>query len=118
MNKLKPCPFCGGNELDFRDNTYWTGMRSALISVDLTHRCVSMVGMPRQSVSITAKTKQECIEIWNIRHQPTCDSCRWWEDKHLIFQKSFCKHKIADETFADIGFCGPKFGCIHWEGLA
>lgn len=64
---MKPCPFCYAGEFDFRENTHWTGMRSVLVSVDMTHWCGDAYGLPRMTVKITAKTKDECINKWNER---------------------------------------------------
>lgn len=68
MKDLIPCPFCGKGEFEYRENTYWTGMRSVLISVDLNHWCGDYTGLPRQKIYITAKTKEDCILKWNERY--------------------------------------------------
>lgn len=45
----------------------------------------------------------------------TCDTCRWWEDRLLVFQKASCNYRARTDRYGDVGFCGPKFGCIHHE---
>lgn len=66
--ELKPCPLCGEGSEEFKENTHWTGMRSIVVSVDLIHWCKNSGSLPRAFVKITAKTKEECVEIWNTRH--------------------------------------------------
>ena len=65
---MQPCPWCGhGGETRFDENTHWTGMRSALLSVELLHWCEGDGGMPRTIVTVRAKTKDEAIAAWNRR---------------------------------------------------
>lgn len=68
--ELKPCPLCGDGQEEFKENTHWTGVRSVVVSVDLMHWCKNSGSLPRTFVKITAKTKEECVEIWNTRHNP------------------------------------------------
>lgn len=54
-NKLKPCPFCGGEAIiDGCDDTLW---------IAICKKCNASIGYK--------ETKQEAIEEWNRRVQPT-----------------------------------------------
>jgi len=65
---FEPCPFCGNGETELKENTFWTGMRSKLISVDLIHWC-DIDGPPplRRVVKITGKTREDAISAWSFR---------------------------------------------------
>lgn len=61
---------------------------------------------------------------WNDRASQveamTCDRCRYWHKPNKIGR---CVHELnehehwAKRKLAQFGlnFCGPKFGCNHWE---
>ena len=54
-NKLKPCPFCGGHAIiDGCDDTLW---------IVICKECNASIGYK--------ETKEEAIEEWNRRVQPT-----------------------------------------------
>lgn len=64
---LLPCPFCGGTETQIRPNTYWTGMKSLVMSVEIHHWCAREEGVRGSHIVIRAKTETEAIERWNKR---------------------------------------------------
>lgn len=62
----------------------------------------------------------------------TCDTCKWWDTEPpspdgFGFTHRMCKNPKLDdckegadgavggEIATDKIYCGPKFGCIHWE---
>ena len=54
-NKLKPCPFCGGEAIiDGCDDTLW---------IVICKECNASIGYK--------ETKEEAIEAWNKRIEPT-----------------------------------------------
>lgn len=63
MDKLKPCPFCGGGETRFDKNENWTGQRMLTHSVTLRHFC----NQERSGIQFTRKTEELCTEAWNKR---------------------------------------------------
>ena len=65
--RLIPCPFCGAGETQIRPNTYWTGMRSQIISVEVRHWCEETTGVRGSSVTMRAQTEDEAIAKWNKR---------------------------------------------------
>lgn len=66
---LLPCPFCGGTETQIRENKYWTGMGSKVMSVEIHHWCEKESGVRGSHITIRAKTEIEAIERWNRRHE-------------------------------------------------
>lgn len=62
---IKPCPFCGSGEISFRENSFWTGMRSTTLSWELHHNCTG--SFKDVKIYVKAKTKDETIELWNKR---------------------------------------------------
>lgn len=65
--RLLPCPFCGAGEIVIKDNTYWTGMSSQVISVEVYHWCEETTGVRGSHITMRAKTRAEAIEKWNKR---------------------------------------------------
>lgn len=60
--KLLPCPFCGDGETRIDEQSFWTGMRSQVISVSVRHWCPKN---PLQSyIEIKAKTREDAIKMW------------------------------------------------------
>lgn len=65
---LHPCPFCGAGETLLDEQTYWTGMRSQVLSVTLRHWCAAAADeFVRGSVSIRCRDEQQAVEQWNRR---------------------------------------------------
>lgn len=65
---LIPCPFCSGGITQVRENTYWTGMRSEITSVEVMHWCEEpQNGVRGSSVTMRAKTEAEAKDKWNTR---------------------------------------------------
>lgn len=63
LDKLKACPFCGLGETRLDENTYWTGIRSRIISVTLRHHCENS----KLYIELTMPTVDEVIEKYNSR---------------------------------------------------
>jgi hypothetical protein len=66
---LAPCPFCGGGENRFDEQTYWTGMRNSILSVTLRHWCG---GYPadefvKANTTIRGRDAQQAADCWNTR---------------------------------------------------
>lgn len=59
---LIPCPFCAAGETRTKDNTYWTGMSSVLLSVEIQHWCDEA-----SHITMRGKTLAEATERWNRR---------------------------------------------------
>ena len=70
LERLLPCPFCGGGITEFRNNGQtWTGMnRSALVSVSVWHWCEDSPG-PSRPVERIGRDREQAIERWNMRHE-------------------------------------------------
>jgi hypothetical protein len=64
---LLPCPFCGAGQTLIEPRSYWTGMRSEIISVEVRHWCYETAGVGGSGVTMRAKTEVEAIEKWNRR---------------------------------------------------
>ncbi len=76
-SELSPCPFCddAGNDgmkeavTTIHENHHSPTMDGKVrepISVDIKHWC-SNRGLPRLLISITGKTREEAISLWNTR---------------------------------------------------
>lgn len=66
-DSLLPCPFCGAGQTLIKPNTYWTGMKSEVISVEVRHWCDETTGIRGSNVTMRAKTQAEAVEKWNRR---------------------------------------------------
>ena len=64
---LLPCPFCGAGETIVSPQTYWTGMRSQIISVEIRHWCPEQIGVRGSGATMRAKTEDEAVAKWNRR---------------------------------------------------
>jgi hypothetical protein len=62
--ELLPCPFCAAGETIIAPRTYWTGMKSEIISVEVRHWCAETGG---SSIVMRGKTEDIAIEKWNRR---------------------------------------------------
>ncbi len=60
MNKLKRCPFCGGEEIRI-------ATRFILVKGDLADTIDVSVGCVSCGMGATAETEPEAIEAWNRR---------------------------------------------------
>jgi hypothetical protein len=68
MDKLLPCPFCGGtNTRSGVSGRHWTGMRYVIISWAVEHWCERGPGQPQSFISIRGKTQEEAERLWNSR---------------------------------------------------
>lgn len=61
------CPFCGAGTTVVEPQTYWTGMRSEIISVEVRHWCEATTGVQGSRITMRAKTEQEARSKWNKR---------------------------------------------------
>lgn len=94
--KLKPCPFCGGNKLTvsryFGLNCY-------------TVRCINEdCGM--KVVTDFAKTKKEAIELWNTRPNPWHTGTPTEEGWYLLHLRR-----------KDKPYCVAYMDGHHWLGI-
>lgn len=64
--KPLPCPFCGEDNIEFREQKMWTGMENYVVAVTISHWCLP-VGHRTPHISFTGKTYKEAAEIWNRR---------------------------------------------------
>ena len=64
---MNPCKLCGGSNTVIDHKTYWTGMRSQLLSVELRHWCenIDEDTFSTRYMNIRAKTEEKAIEIWS-----------------------------------------------------
>lgn len=82
---IEPCPFCG--ELgEIRVDEYMTlpvmNRPPNVISCDITHWCKPN-GLPRLSIKVTGRDKQESIAAWNRR----TDFATYNPETHLLIAK-------------------------------
>lgn len=80
LERLLPCPFCGGGITEFHDNgRVWAGTKySAPISVSVRHWCEEAPG-PSRMIERIGRDKEQAIERWNMRSNGKSD--RLAEDK-------------------------------------
>jgi hypothetical protein len=71
--KLRPCPLCGGKNTRIDESTYWTGMRSEVVSATLRHWCEPVCGdvFANRTINIRARNEAQATDIWNRRHNET-----------------------------------------------
>lgn len=65
----KSCPFCGIIPTDVRENGYWTGMRSNLLSVEINHHCRFDLDDPFNVVHMKVRGRdlEAAWKTWNRR---------------------------------------------------
>lgn len=68
LERLLPCPFCGGGETQIHDNgRVWTGMKwGDPISVSIRHWCEEPAG-PNRMLERVGRDLEQAIERWNMR---------------------------------------------------
>lgn len=66
---LKPCPFCGGSDLQFVENgKMWAGMRySEPTSVSVRHWCPPSPGQPSRMIERVGRDLESAVAAWNKR---------------------------------------------------
>lgn len=70
MEKLEPCPFCGGTDVRFDESRLSPTMKGpgALISVTLRHWCPKLEGQPHGlSVTKRGRDHESARAAWNTR---------------------------------------------------
>lgn len=60
--ELKPCPFCGGDNVQVASSGIWTGQRIRPTKYFIDHICRDGV-----MLNIFATTEETCIARWNNR---------------------------------------------------
>lgn len=60
------CPFCGSDKLDIDASTYWTGMRSQILSYTGRHFC-GTEGFDKRTITIRGKTEEDVQRLWDER---------------------------------------------------
>jgi hypothetical protein len=68
LERLLPCPFCGGGTTEFHENgRVWAGTKySNPISVSVRHWCEEVPG-PNRMIERIGRDKEQAIERWNMR---------------------------------------------------
>lgn len=105
MKELKPCPFCGGDDIEKTGD--WFHVRHLpscyIASIDMLH-----------------ENDIDEIQRWNTRTEDTkrCRNCVYYSFDHEACTSDFNMGKYVKgheiET-ADVVECGSDFGCIHFE---
>ena len=97
--ELLPCPFCGGIQTDIRRETYWTGMRSQLLSVTVMHWCVRPSGDLQSTIQIKRKTEEGAIDAWNSRASslPMTPRTRTADGDRLALSEGAAKGGMSDD---------------------
>ena len=92
MAELKPCPFCGSEEV----HTARTIIDNCPPNIAIANIFVMCEGCGAAGRSET--TVEKAIESWNKRYEDAicfCRDCRWFEDSPKKGMKGECKlHKI------------------------
>jgi hypothetical protein len=66
MDKLFPCPFCGGTNTTSMEGTkHWTGMQYIILTWEVRHWCKEE--NPQSFLRIRGKTQEEAEKLWNSR---------------------------------------------------
>jgi hypothetical protein len=66
---LEPCPFCGGTEVEIRENgRTWRGMGwGEPASVSMWHHCEATPGQPSRGIERVGRDRASAIAAWNRR---------------------------------------------------
>ena len=77
MQKLKPCPFCGGEAYIVEGNydSWEDGYAIRCSNCALTFGASGRIGETYEWMCVY-KTEAEAIEAWNARHERTCTVTR------------------------------------------
>ena len=67
--KLRPCPFCGGTDVQVRENgRQWLGMKyGEPASVSILHWCPSVPGQPGRAIERVGRDHASAVAAWNQR---------------------------------------------------
>lgn len=105
MTKLKPCPFCGGENITiYRDSDLDFSGESEEYREDEGYIAVCDVGRWGCGASIASQpTKSEAIEVWNARAERTCKAEH--KDGWRGFYCSKCGALLENRY---CGHCGAK----------
>lgn len=70
LERLLPCPFCGGGMTQFQNNgQVWVGTKyGEPTSVSVRHWCEELPG-PSRMIERIGRDKEQAIERWNMRAQ-------------------------------------------------
>ena len=71
LNRLLPCPFCGGGEFEIMENgKIWTGQKfTEPISVSVRHWCEKIEGQPSRMLERVGRDTDGAIAAWNTRYK-------------------------------------------------
>jgi len=91
---LTRCPFCGElDEINIRENHSTPSMNrtQTVISCDINHWC-AREGLPRLSIRVTGRSREEAIAAWNTRAQSHTDieSLKREFDERFIYDPYDC----------------------------
>lgn len=60
---IKPCPFCGGHEVEIRERNSSTGV----FSVSVLHWCKDGGKPVLKPIECMGRTREEAVRLWNRR---------------------------------------------------
>lgn len=69
-DKLKPCPFCGGTDIEVRENRlgpYMSGKQGALVSVEIRHWCGGSIREGELTFHARGHNHESARMAWNSR---------------------------------------------------
>lgn len=100
MIELKPCPFCGGNDIQIDEmESFWD--KNETIWRVLCINCIA---------ETAGDTKEQAIAAWNRRSDAVpvvrCKDCVWWQDRQVQLADGSCRDYMPDEPWSvtcDIG---------------
>ena len=67
--ELKPCPFCGGTDIEIREVPgTWQGMKNGPpLRFEIRHHCDPLPGELRPFVEKVGRDRESAISAWNTR---------------------------------------------------
>lgn len=68
-HELLTCPFCGGTEIEIRENgRVWTGTKyGEPPSVSVRHHCRPVLGQPSRMLERVGRDRASAVAAWNMR---------------------------------------------------
>ena len=88
MSELKPCPFCGGEAVEF---TWKHDLSNSYMAVV---RCDVCKVRAERGFGAEEAVKAEAIEAWNTRHERTCHVEKSVHDIYGSWHYLSCGHRV------------------------